>query len=148
MARLILFDKFAGNVGRGLIPLHTATIRAYLSNTTPDLINDQYRSDLAEISAGFGYTAGGVTLGSVTWQEEAGSPQGVWALDSANFQWDASGGSIGPARYVVLYALGSGSPNEFLIGYVDLGSAQTITDGNSLIGTVDEGWLEAVAVNA
>jgi len=148
MARFIIFDKFPGNVGRGLIPLGSATLRAYLSNTTPDLINDQYKGDLAEISAGNGYTAGGVTLGSVTWQESAGSPQGVWVLDSADFQFDASGGSIGPFRYVVFYFLGSGSPNEFLAGYLDYGSSQSITDGNSLLATVPDGLFDALAINA
>ena len=148
MARFIIFDKFPGNVGRGLIPLGSSTLKAYLSDTTPDSANDQYKSDLAEISAGNGYPAGGVTIGSVTWAEEAGSPQGVWLLDGANFQFDASGGPIGPFRYVVFYFLGTGSPNEFLAGYLDYGSSQSITDGNSLLVTTPVGLFDAVPVNA
>lgn len=144
-ARVVIFDKFAGNLGRGLVPLPTSAIRAYLSNATPDAAADQYKSDLAEISAGAGYAAGGVAVGSITWQEQAGSPQGVWVLDGADFSFAASGGDIGPARYVVFYALGQGSPNELLIGYLDYGATFTITDGNSLSVQLPDGILEAIS---
>jgi len=141
----IVFDRTVGNIGNGNVKLGSDTCKAYLSNTTPDKEQDQYKSDLAEIGAGNGYTAGGVTLTSVTWTQQAGSPQGVWVFDSADFSWTASGGSIGPAQYLVIYALGAGSPNEFLLGYANYGSAFTITDGNQLLVTVANGYFEIAA---
>ena len=47
----------------------------------------------------------------------------------------ASGGSIGPFRYVVLYNDTPTSPADPLIGYYDYGTNITITSGNSF--TVD-----------
>lgn len=132
MPDFMFFDKFPGRLGDGSIDLDTNQIWAYLSNTTPDTALDSYRSDLPEIAPGNGYAAGGQQLTSVTWSEQAGSPQGIWVLGCANFSWTASGGSIGPARYVVFYAKGAGSPNEYLMGYIDNGASFTITDGNSI----------------
>lgn len=137
-----VFDKAKGRLGDALLALSSNTAKCYLSNTTPDKGNDIYRSDLADIGTQNGYTTGGVTLSSVTWTEQAGSPQGIWVFDSGDFSFTASGGSIGPAQYVVLYILGSGSPNEYLIGYVDYGAPFTITDGNSLNVTVSSGFFE------
>jgi hypothetical protein len=136
------FDKTLGRIGDGSIDLDTNQIWAYLSNTTPNKALDNYRSDLADIGTQNGYTNGGQQMTGVTWTEEAGSPQGVWVLDCANFSWTASGGNIGPARYLVFYAKGAGSPNEYLLGFVDNGAEFTITDTNSLNVTVANGLFE------
>jgi hypothetical protein len=132
-----VFDKAIGNIGKGNIRLGTDPIKAYLSNTTPNMALDIYRSDLPEIAAGNGYTAGGVTLTGVTFTERPGSPQGEWLLKANNFSWTASGGNIGPARYVAFYALGVGSPNEYLIGVWDYGATFTITNGNTFTFNVN-----------
>lgn len=142
MPAFTFFDKFPGRLGDGSIDLDTNQLWAYLSNTTPDQALDSYRSDLPEIAAGNGYAAGGQQLTGVTWSEQAGSPQGIWVLDCADLSWTASGGSIGPAQYLVFYAKGAGSPNEYLIGFVDNGAAFTITDGNSLNVTVANGLFQ------
>lgn len=141
-ANFIQFDRTIGNIGAGNIRLGVDTVKAYLSDVAPDKAADQYKSDLAEIAAGNGYVAGGVALTGVTWVQEAGSPQGFWLLSAASFQFAASGGDIAQARYCVLYALGVGSPNEFLLGYADYGSEFTITNGNTLTISDPNGILE------
>lgn len=143
MATFQVFAYFKGALGDGSVDLDTQAVFAYLSNTQPDKDNAKYKSQVTEIGAGNGYTAGGVALTSVTWTQQAGSPQGIWVFDSADFSWTAAGGSIGPAQYVVLYAKSvSLSPSDFLIGYIDYGSTFTITDGNSLNVTVSSGFFE------
>lgn len=142
MATFQVFAYAKGGLGDGSFNLSSNACHAYLSNTTPDKDNDKYKADLPEIAAGNGYTAGGVALSGVTWTQQAGSPQGIWVFDSSDFSFTASGGSINTAQYVVISILGAGSPNEFLLGYVDYGSPFTITDGNSLAVTVSAGFFE------
>lgn len=143
MATFQMFDRAIGKLMDGSIQLGTHQIWAYLTNNTPDKFNDNYRSDLPEITAGNGYVAGGQQLANVSWQMLAGSPQGIWRFDADDFQWSASGGSIGPFRYTVVYAKGAGSPNEFLICYLDYGTSITITAGNSFQVQTPNGIFEA-----
>mgnify|MGYP000175569764 CR=1 FL=1 len=81
-------------------------------------------------------TAGGATLSSVSWAE-TGAGTGVWRFTCADFTFTASGGSIGPLRYVVIYDDTPTSPADPLVGYIDYGSSITIPDSGSL--TVDVG---------
>lgn len=137
------FDKSAGRIGDGSISMGVHQLWAYLSNGTPDKANDSYRSDLADIGTMNGYSTGGQQVGTVTWAEQAGSPQGIWLYDTADFSWTAAGGSIGPAQIIAFYLKGAGSPNEYLLGYVDYGAPFTVTDGNNLNVTVPNGLFDA-----
>ena len=64
----------------------------------------------------------------------------VWS--SANATWTASGGSIGPAQYGVIYDSTSGA-NLVLVNF---GAAQTATSGNTFTVSPDAilGWLSAL----
>lgn len=136
MATFIFFDEFKKYLGDGTIDLDTHTFKAMLTNSAPTAGTNTVKADITEISAGNGYTAGGATLGSVTWAE-TGSGTGIWQFTAADTVWTASGGSIGPFRYVVLYDDTPTSPADPLVGMLDYGSAVTITDGNTF--TVDVG---------
>jgi hypothetical protein len=48
--------------------------------------------------------------------------------------WTASGGAIGPFRYLVWY--NDTATNDELIGYYDYGSALTLNDGDDLTVSV------------
>jgi hypothetical protein len=102
----------------------TDTLKVYLTNATPSVSADLLKADLAEISAGNGYTAGGAdTLNAAT------TTAGVITVAGTDVTWTASGGSIGPFRYVVLY---NDTPaNDPLIGYWDYGSAVTVGSGEN-----------------
>lgn len=120
-----LFNAAVGAIGRNDIDLDTHTFKAVLSNTAPNLTTNTQLSNITQISNGNGYTTGGVTLTSVTFAVVTGS---TYRFDSADFEWAASGGSIGPFRYVILYS--DTSTNDLLLGQYDFGSAITIPDGS------------------
>jgi hypothetical protein len=139
MATLVLFDEFKLNVTNATINLSTDSFKVALSNTAPTAATDDELVDITQIAAGNGYTAGGQLLDSVTWAE-TGAGTGIWQFTSADEVFTASGGTIGPFRYVILYS--DTSTNDKLIGYLDYGSSISVTDGNTF--TVDvgaNGWF-------
>lgn len=101
-------------------------LKIYLSNTTPDAAADAVKTDLAEISAGSGYTAGGEDT-----QNDGTRSTGTFTLTGTKVVWTAAGGSIGPFRYVVLYNDTPTSPADPLIAWWDYGSAITLNDGET-----------------
>ena len=135
MATFQLFHEFKKYLGDGTIDLDTHTFKVMLSNTAPTVGTNTIKSDITEISAGNGYTAGGATLTSVTWAE-TGSGTGVWRWTSADFSWTASGGSIATFQYIVIYDDSVASPVKPLVGYWDYGSALSVTVGNSFASSI------------
>ncbi|MFT3942066.1 hypothetical protein [Rhodopseudomonas sp.] len=123
------FDKFykaIGHQGAGRINLESDTFKAVLTNTAPDLAANEVLADIVQIANGNGYTTGGVTLTSVVWTQP--SADGKWRFTSAQFKWTASGGSIGPFRYIVIYS--DTSTSDKLVGRFDFGSSLIIPDGS------------------
>jgi hypothetical protein len=106
------------------------TLRILLTNTAP-LSSNSVKADLTEISAGNGYSAGGpsATIAS------SSQTSGTYKLVLDDLTITASGGSVGPFRYFVLYNDTPSSPADPLIGWWDYGSAITLADGESV--TVD-----------
>ncbi len=136
MAAFNFFDEFFGDVGNGVHNLSTGSFKMGLSNTAPNDQTNTVWANITEISAGNGYTATGVTLDSETWAE-TGAGTGIWQFTSADEVLTASGGSIGPFRYPVVYNDTPTSPADPLVGFLDYGSALTITSGNTF--TLDVG---------
>lgn len=136
MATSTFFDEFKRYLADGTIDLDSHSFKAMLTNTAPNTGTDTIKANITEISAGNGYTAGGATLTSVTWAE-TGAGSGIWQWSSADIVWTASGGSIGPFRYVVFYDDTPTSPADPLVCVLDYGSPVTLADTNSF--TVDVG---------
>lgn len=134
MAAFNKFQNFVEDLGKGVHQLHAAghTLKCYLSNTAPNAATHAVKADLAEIAAGNGYTAGGEDT-----QNDATEASGTLSVTGVDFTWTASGGSIGPFRYVVLYNDTPASPADPLIGWWDYGSALTLNAGETF--TVDFG---------
>jgi hypothetical protein len=128
MATFTLFDEFIKRIGNKELDLDTDTFKAMLSNTAPDKAANTVKADITEISAGNGYTAGGVTLTGVTWSETGGGT-GIWRWTANDISWTASGGSIATHRYLVIYD--DTEASDALVGYVDRGSTDVIADGNT-----------------
>jgi len=124
MATYNKFNDFAEQVGLEVHNLNTDTLRLYLTNTAP-VATDTVFGTPAEISAGNGYTAGGEDATNV-WSE---NPAGTGELVCTDVVWTASGGTIGPFRYVVLYNNTSASDN--LDSWWDYGSSITLADGET-----------------
>lgn len=122
MATYVKFQKFVRDLGLGVHNLDTGALKIYLSNTTPDVSADAVKADLAEISTGNGYT-GGVDITGV-WSESAGTA----TLAATDVTITASGGTVGPFRYVVMFNDTPTSPADPLICYWDYGSAITLAD--------------------
>lgn len=80
-----------------------------------------------ELSTGFGYTQGGVALGT-------GSVVSTYNVDTVDAVWTASGGSIGPASYCALWCNTTNTmTGAKLISVKDSSvSPQTATDGQTM----------------
>jgi hypothetical protein len=130
MASFNKFNAFVENLAEKVHNLGADTLKVLATNTAP-VAGDSIKADLTEISAGNGYSAGGATA-TVSASSQTG---GTYKLIVDDLTITASGGSIGPMRYFVLYNDTPSSPADPLIGWWDYGSSITLADGESL--TVD-----------
>lgn len=125
MAAFNKFQAFVENVAEGVHNLQSNQLRIALTNTAPVATNSVL-ADLTEIS----YTNLSSRLVTTSASAQSG---GVYKLTCADLVLTASGGSVGPFRYVVLYNdTPAGDP---LIGWYDYGSSITLQSGETL--TVD-----------
>lgn len=106
------------------------TWKVALSNRAPVVATDDTLATATEISAGNGYTAGGNTASTSSSTQTSGTYKLVLTSPST---WTATGGSIGPFRYAILYD----STTNNLVGYWDYGSAVTLADGESFSVVLD-----------
>ena len=130
MATYVKFQPFVEHLPEKVHNLGADTLKVMLTNTAPNA-SDATFSQLTEISAGNGYTAGG-TAASISASAQSG---GTYKLTLADVVFTASGGTIGPFRYAVLYNDTPSSPADPLIAYWDYGSSITLQSGETF--TVD-----------
>lgn len=131
MATYNKFDIFVENVAEGVHDLGADTLKYALTNTAPVAGNTIF-ANITEISAGNGYTAGGTAV-TIT---SSSQTSGTYSLvPTADVVFTASGGTIGPFRYVVFYNDTPTSPADPLISWFDRGSSLTLNDGETF--TVD-----------
>lgn len=115
------FNTFAKDAVNGIHNFNSHTFKAMLTNTAPIAAN-AVKADITEIAAGNGYTAGGVSCAAVT-ESQSGGTESVFFT---NQSITASGGTIGPFRYVVFYNDSVATPVKPLLGYADYGSSITL----------------------
>lgn len=130
MASFNKFNAFVEHLAEKVHNLGSDTLKVALTNTAPSSANSTF-SDITEISSGNGYTAGG-TAATIS---SSSQTSGTYKLVLADVVFTASGGSIGPFRYAVLYNDTPTSPANPLIGYWDYGSSVTLADTETF--TVD-----------
>jgi hypothetical protein len=130
MASFNKYNVFVEDLAEKVHNLGADTLKVALSNTAPNAGTHASLSDITEISPGNGYTAGGNSA-SVTSSSQTSGTYKLVLGDPAT--WSASGGSIGPFRYAVLY--NDTSTGDRLIGWWDYGTSITLADGESF--TVD-----------
>lgn len=143
MASFNKFNCFVEDVAEEHHQLQTDTMRLLLTNTSPNAADIQVDTDEAvcqiqstsnanEIAAGSGYTKKGPDV-TVSASAQTG---GTYKLTIDDEIITASGGSIGPFRYVVLYNdSGKTTATRPPIGWWDYGSSITLNSGETL--TVD-----------
>lgn len=120
----MIFNSFKEGIADGTFDLDgdTLKIALFTSSYTPDA-TDIVFADLSNEVSGTGYTAGGATLSSVTWNRSGGTA----TLDAADPQWTTASFT---ARYAVVYKSGTAnSLTDPLICLLDFGSDKTVTSG-------------------
>ncbi len=132
MATYNKFQVFVENVAEKVHNLGADTLKVMLTNTAPVATNS-VKADLTEIGAGNGYTAGG-TQAALT---SSSHTTGTYKLVLADVVFTASGGSIGPFRYAVLYNDTPTSPADPLIAWWDYGVAITLLNGETFTWNAD-----------
>jgi hypothetical protein len=131
------FDVFVKALAEKNHNLASDALKVYFSNAAPNpsthhtYNNTSGGTAPAEISAGFGYVAGGKTASLVSSTQTNGvyrlilSDPTIWTAVST------TGGTIGPFRYFVLWNSTAASNN--LIGWWDYGTSVTLLDGQGFL---------------
>lgn len=122
------FNQFTDDLIDGIHDFDAPhTFKIALTNSAPSASNTQL-SDITQITAANGYTAGGNATTAST-----STTGGVAKVLFSDTTFTASGGTMGTFRYAVLY--NDTSTNDKLICWIDHGSTVSLTTGNSF--TVD-----------
>lgn len=133
------FQQFVEDLGKEVHQLDSDTLKVMLTNVAPVATN-AVKADLTEITAENGYAAGGTAVANQDYEQTTGTAK----LVGDDVVFTASGGTIGPFRYAVLY--NDTSASDSLIGWWDYGSEVTLAasetftvdfDGTSGILTVE-----------
>lgn len=141
MATAVKFEAFSEHLAEGVHNLDSGLIKLMLVNSpAPNAASHSVKADLTEISAGNGYTAGGADTQNAT--SRSGGTTTVTAVDIVT---TASGGPIGPFRYVVAYNDTPASPADPLIEYWDYGSSITLADGETFTQDFGASGLMTIA---
>lgn len=122
MAAFVKYYAFVEQLAEKQHNLGADSLTIVLSNTAPDLTDTNLVS-LSEIAAGFGYSSGGNAI-TVTASSQT---TGTYTLVADDEVITASGGSIGPFRYVILH----NSTANLAIGYWDYTSSITLNAGET-----------------
>lgn len=103
------------------------TLKVMLVNSPAPVATNSVKADLTEIAAGNGYTAGGTAPAN----QNGTRATGTMTLAADQVVFTASGGSIGPFRYPVLYNDTPTAPADPLIAWWDYGSSITLNAGET-----------------
>jgi hypothetical protein len=126
-------NAFVADVANKVHNLGADALKILLTNTAPVATNT-VKANLTEITAGNGYVAGGAAV-TITASSQT---SGIYKLVGNDVVITASGGTIGPFRYAVLYNDTPTSPADPLIGWWDYGSSITLNDGESVTVDLDQ----------
>lgn len=125
MAAFNKYQDFVEQLGKGVHQLHAAghTLKIALTNTAPNAATHTVRADITELASGGGYTQNAAGLDI---QNDYTEAAGTGTMTGVDVVITASGGTIGPFRYVVLFNdTAAGDP---LIGWWDYTSSITLND--------------------
>lgn len=129
------FNQFIADVYNGVHDFSSDTIKAYLTNTLPVAANS-VKADIAEIAAGNGYTAGGVTISTASSTQSGGA----YSLTTGDATITATG-AIGPFNYVVFY--NDTTADDRLIQWYQTTSPITMADTDTF--TIDTTVLRSAS---
>ena len=127
MATYTKFQQFVEDKANGVHNLGADDLVVALTNSAPVATNE-ILANLTEVSYTYCSTRAIVTISSV-------HTTGTYKLILTDLVLTASGGAIGPFRYVSVYNDTPTSPADALIGFYDYGSSITVNDGETF--TID-----------
>jgi len=128
MASYNKFQPFVEAVAEKKHDLGSDTLKVALTNTAPTADSDAL-ADLTEID--YTYCSDrALTISS------SAQTSGTYKLVVADKTISASGGAVGPFRYVVIY--NDTAANDDLICWFDYGSSITLADGESIVLDFDD----------
>jgi hypothetical protein len=134
MAIFNKFNVFVEALAEKTHNLQSDTLKVYLSNQFPSATSHSTYNGTSggtaptEIAAGNGYVAGGNTASLVS----SAQTFGVYKLVLSDpAVWTATGGSIGPFRFFILWNSSAATNN--LIGWWDYNSSITLNDTESFL---------------
>ena len=130
MATYNKFQPFVEALAEKLHNLGSDTLKVALTNSAPTAGMD-HLADITQVSNGNGYTTGGTQAA----QSSSAQTSGTYKLVLGDVTFTASGGSMGPFRYAVLY--NDTASNDELIAWWDYGSAVTLAAGESFTWDAD-----------
>jgi hypothetical protein len=116
------FQDFSEQLIRGVHDFDAHVFKIALTNTAPVATNT-ILANITQVSAGNGYTTGG-TATTISVSETSGTT----TVSGTQVVFTASGGTIGPFRYAVLYNDSATSPADALIGWWDYATSITLAD--------------------
>ena len=124
MAVFNKFNSFVEALAEKAHDLGSDVLKVALTNSAPVATNTVL-ANITQITAENGYSAGGpaVTVSS------SSQTSGTYSLVGVDRVITASGGTIGPFRYVALY--NDTAASDELIGWYDYGSSITLADGET-----------------
>ena len=130
MAALAFYDGHAKRLADGEYGTwSSAGLKYALTNTAPTLSHNSL-SQITEVTGG-NWVAGGISVGTVSTAID--STDGVRVVTNADLNHVQASASVGPFRYVVLYADTPTTPTaDPLIGYWDYASNITLNVGETL----------------
>jgi hypothetical protein len=132
MAAYTKFNQFVEDRANKVHNLGSDALKIMLTNVAPVATNS-ILSDITEITAENGYTAGGEAMAITSSTQTSGTYS---LVPTADVVFTATGGTIGPFRYVVLYNSTPTSPLKPLISFYDRGSSLTLNDTETFTADV------------
>lgn len=131
MASFNTFDSFPKEVADGshanIFNGDTGTVKAYLTNATPDAAADEVKADLAEIATENGYD------GPIDMENSASQTGAIITVTIQDKVIEATGGTVGPFSAVVFY--NEDTEGDMLIGWYETDEPITLQDGEKF--TID-----------
>jgi hypothetical protein len=125
MATYTKFNAFVENLAEKVHNLGSDTLTVALCNTAPVATNSVL-ADLTQIT----YTNCSARVITISTSAQT---TGTYKLVLADLTLTASGGTVGPFRYVVVYNDTPTSPADPLIAFYDYGSSITLNAGETLL---------------
>ena len=131
-----IYNSFKAHTMNGNVNLSSDTVYVMLvTDYTVDIDAHEDRADVtaSEVS-GTGYTAAGAEITTLTVSIDDTDDEGVW--DGTDVTWASS---MISAEGAIIYKSSGASTTDYLIAYIDFGSAKSSSNGNFTIQWSTEG---------